>query len=151
MTKKDPSSNKFGAALTIRILSKISFSTSSLVFSVLLFLFHIFMYLHCNNANWIGAFGALLTVLSVLAAFRYSAFPQFLEDMKPPVRSDSNGNWLDYGTGGMANVSSEAEANIKNPEHFRKVNEKYKPVACASILAIFGTLIWAYAFLLPSN
>lgn len=75
------------AALTIRILSKISFSKSSVVFSVLLFLFQIFMYLHYKNANWICAFGAQLTVLSVLAAFRYSAYPQFIEDMKPPVRS----------------------------------------------------------------
>lgn len=53
--------------------------------------------------------------------------------------------------GGIADVSSEAEARVKNLEHFKKVNEKYKPVTYASILAIIGTLIWAYAFLLPSN
>lgn len=151
MTKDDPNIKSEGAAIIIRMLSKISFSTSSVVVSVFLFLIHIFMYLYTNNSNWIGAFGALLTVLSVLAAFRYSAYPQFLEDMRPPVRPDPNGIWYDHGTGGMADVSSEAEANIKNPKHFKKVNEKYKPVSYASILAIIGTVVWAYAFLLPSN
>jgi hypothetical protein len=152
MTKNDPKSKIIGAAKITCILQGIGFSKSSISILLILLLSHITLYLHFDEPNWVGSFGALLTIFSIITSLSYSTFPQFKEDIRPVVRRDSAGEWVDYsfGENALLEESSPEDAARKNPEHFKKVNAKYVPVSVAVLLSIIGTIIWAYSWLLPT-
>jgi hypothetical protein len=152
MTKNDPKSNNIGAAKIIWILGGIGFSKPLITLLLTLFFLHITLYLYSDEPNWVGSFGALLTIFAIITSFSYSVFPNFKEDIKPVVRLNISGEWLDYsfGVNALAEESSQKVADKKNPEHFEKINKKYVPISLTVIMTIIGTIIWAYSWLLPT-
>lgn len=124
---------------------KLSLITISLL--VVIGLVHLSLYLARCDSNYIGAFGAIMTVFGILTTFSHSILPQYKIDMILPVRKRQD-VFIEGGFP-LGELVSESNAQEKNEEHIDRINEKYRPMAIATLISIIGTVIWAYAWIIP--
>ncbi|EIU7597851.1 hypothetical protein M5225_004363 [Vibrio vulnificus] len=122
------------------------FSTGSVVAISLLGIVHLGLSFYHKNFNWLGAFGALLTVYSLLLGFTHSVYPDFEKDSEDPVIKNGD-YWVELPTvkGALADEVSEEYAKKKNSEHQEDVAKKYSSLVNIYYISILGTIIWAYS------
>lgn len=124
----------------------VMFSFGSIVVISLLGTLHLWLSFNNNNFNWLGAFGALLTVYSILLGFTHTVYPDFENDSKDPVTNDGQ-NWIELPTvkGTLADIVSKEYAQKKNIAHQETIAKKYKSLINMYYISIFGTILWAYS------
>jgi|GEM_PF-1765836 hypothetical protein len=127
-------------------ISNTSF-TKNLVFWFLLFLLHISLSLCSSNFNWLGAYGALLTIYAVLLNLIKIQMPELKRDMNLPCRKGRHGQW-EVVSNGMSDIVPEEYAIDKNQQAEKEFLSKYSTVSWYYFLLIIGTLLWAYSSLL---
>lgn len=126
---------------------------SSLVFSLFISILfsHLYWFNISHDPNWIGALGADLTVYSLVRGFSTYIYPAFKEDVKPKaIKQGDLWSKLPEIAGSFATLISEKEAKEINDKQDAYACEKYTKVVLMQWLAIVGTIVWAYAFLLHS-
>lgn len=118
-------------------------------FFILMLLFHIYKSTSTCNYNWLGAYGALLTIYSLIFSFCHTTYTNFEIDMKPRAELQSGG-WMLLPTknGALSAIISEEDAIKINSEHLENVSSKYAISVLIYCLSIVGTLLWAYSSLL---
>ncbi|MBO7928094.1 hypothetical protein J5X91_17815 [Pseudoalteromonas sp. K222D] len=124
----------------------VMFSFGSIVVISLLGIIHLALSFCNNNFNWLGAFGALLTVYSLLLGFTHSVYPDFEKDSEDPVLNKGH-QWVELPTvkGALADVVSEEYAKKTNSEHREAIANKYKSLVNIYYISILGTILWAYS------
>ena len=124
--------------------SRVLFSSG--FFFILMFLFHIYKSICIGDYNWLGAYGALLTIYSLIFTFCHSTYPEFTSDNKPRAKIQS-GAWvlLPRDGGAFSDIISEEDADRINHEHSEDVASKYATSVFIYCLSIVGTLLWAYS------
>lgn len=139
----------------LRFLGKNDILTSITFWFIVLLVFgiHIVLAITSSEINYIGSFGAVLTVFGLLASFTHSLYPSFTDDLKEPYQPYNDMYQLTY----HANTSfaidrsltdypiEEKEATKLNQEYNEIVINKYKSLINTYFVTIFGTLIWSYA------
>lgn len=124
----------------------VMFSTGSIIVISLFGIVHLALSFYCKDFNWLGAFGALLTVYSLLLGFTHSVYPDFEKDSENPVIKYGD-SWMELPTvkGALADVVSEEYAKKKNTEHQEYVANKYRALVNIYIVSVSGTILWAYS------
>ncbi|BDF94057.1 hypothetical protein [Pseudoalteromonas sp. KAN5] len=124
----------------------VMFSTGSIIVISLFGIVHLALSFYYKNFNWLGAFGALLTIYSLLLGFTHSVYPDFEKDSENPVIK-SGDSWMELPTikGARANLVSEEYAEKTNTEHQKFVANKYKALVNIYIVSVSGTVLWAYS------
>jgi hypothetical protein len=118
-------------------------------FFILMFLFHVYKFLISSEPNWLGAYGALLTIYAVVYSLRHIAYPDFEQEIKPLV-SLENGMWVQKPNNNFpsAEIVTEESAIRINDNHKEDMVNKYITSAFIYLLSVVGTLLWAYSFLI---
>ena len=114
---------------------------------VLLFILHIFLSFEFNNFNWLGAFGAILTIYSLLLTLTDVLYPNLKEDIKHQAVKQKYGEWiyLPEDGGSFAELISEEFAVKVNKTNDEAVCNKYSRLFLAHIITLIGTILWAYS------
>ncbi|WP_350586128.1 hypothetical protein [Pseudoalteromonas sp. RB2-MNA-CIBAN-0110] len=119
----------------------------------LLFIVHFIFMILSSNINYIGSFGAVLTVFGLLASFTHSLYPNFNEDLKEPFQNFNGLYVLTYHAHTSFSIDrsltqlpiSKNEATALNTQYNDIIINKYTSLINTYILTIIGTFIWAYA------
>ena len=113
--------------------------------SILLLLLHLYWSITKNDFNWLGAYGAILTVISLVVLFIRTNVPEMREELTDLVSINRCGH-VQYGSEILL-MDLEDVARL-NRDKKREIIKKYYPIIMAYLLSITGTLIWAYSGLL---
>lgn len=120
---------------------------------VLLFLLiHISLSILFEDINFIGSFGAILTVFGLLTSFTHSLYPNFKNEIQEPyiafngIFTATNHTQTDwFKEQDCQFLPDPIEAVRLNNEYNVMITNKYKGIITTYFVTIFGTLIWAYA------
>lgn len=124
------------------------FWSSGIIFIFMLVL-HVYKSLVTGDYNWLGAYGALLTIYSLIFSFCHAGYQSFEKDIVPPAKFQS-GFWGYCGeeTNYIGEIVTEEHAKTINASHRKKIINKYVVSTVIYCLSIIGTLMWAYSSLL---
>ncbi len=119
------------------------------VFFVLMFIFHIYKSISTGNYNWLAAYGALITIYSLIFSFCHHTYPSFKQDVSPDSESQQD-EWAPLAgqaehTGGDFYAEDDQEADSYQ---LQRIYKKYFVSILIYCLSIVGTLLWAYSALL---
>lgn len=119
------------------------------VFFVLMFAFHIYKSISTGNYNWLAAYGALITIYSLIFSFCHHTYPSFKQDVSPGSASQQDA-WapLEGETGHAVGDFYVEDAEEVNAYQLQKTYKKYFVSILIYCLSIVGTLLWAYSSLL---
>jgi hypothetical protein len=96
-----------------------------------------------DNFNWLGAYGALLTMFTALVFFTRYTFPELEKELRLPVQKQA-GAWVNI-SGLTAECVTEEQATSLNNKHLLSINDKYRDIFRLEIITLIGTLLWAYS------
>lgn len=102
-----------------------------------------------SNWNYIGSFGALLTVFGLCISFVNSAYPNFTSDINSlpckEYKSEDGNYWIETHPNGTSSIIPKEYALIVNNSYIELVNKTYSSLFDSFSFTAIGTLIWAYA------
>lgn len=115
------------------------------IIAIPLFAIHVYLSIHTEDWAYLGSFGAILTMFSILDSCAHSAYPNYKNDIRPRCVKHGETWQLKHDNAPFGRIVDEKEALESNKRQIVLANQKYSGIIRTYYLSLFGTAIWAYA------